>query len=69
LEDHGWVHPLGDLVNALVRHGLAIASLKEYPFMAYQRFEGMAQGADGYWRFAEQPDRLPLLFSLKAIRT
>ncbi|HTY07923.1 MAG TPA: class I SAM-dependent methyltransferase, partial [Candidatus Edwardsbacteria bacterium] len=68
LEDHGWIHPLSDLINALVRHGLAIASLKEYPFMAYQRFDNMAQGADGYWRLAEQPDRLPLLFSVKAVK-
>jgi len=68
LEDHGWVHPLGDLVNALVRHGLAVASLKEYPFMAYQRFEQMEQGPDGYWRFADKSELVPLLFSLKAVK-
>ena len=68
LEDHGWVHPLGDVVNAAVRHGLAVASLKEYPFMAYQRFEQMEQGQDGYFRFTDKSENVPLLFSLKAVK-
>lgn len=68
MEDHGWVHPLGDLVNALARHGLSVRSLKEYPFMAYPRFRGMEQGKDGYWHLTEKAGMLPLMFSLKAAK-
>ncbi|MCU0606691.1 MAG: hypothetical protein MUF78_04565 [Candidatus Edwardsbacteria bacterium] len=68
VEDHGWVHPLGDLVSALVRHGLAIRSLKEYPFMAYRRFRDMERGRDGYWRLTDKAGMLPLMFSLKAVK-
>jgi len=68
VENHGWVHPLGDLVSALARHGLSVQSLKEYPFMAYPRFRGMEQGKDGYWHLTDKPGMLPLLFSLKAVK-
>jgi SAM-dependent methyltransferase len=68
VEDHGWVHPLGDLVSALARHGLTVMSLKEYPFMAYPRFRGMEQGKDGYWRLTDNAGMLPLMFSLKAVK-
>lgn len=68
VEDHGWVHPLGDLVSALARHGLAVRSLKEYPFMAYRRFRDMERGRDGYWRLTDQAGMLPLMFSLTAVK-
>ncbi len=67
-EDHGWVHPLGDLVSALARHGLAVQSLKEYPFMAYRRFRGMEKGQDGYWHLTDKAGMVPLMFSLRALK-
>ncbi|MDI6738842.1 MAG: class I SAM-dependent methyltransferase [Candidatus Edwardsbacteria bacterium] len=68
VEDHGWVHPLGDLVSALARHGLSVSSLKEYPFLGYQRFRGMEQKKDGYWHLKDKAGMLPLMFSLKAVK-
>jgi len=72
--EHVWLHKLSDIVGALLRAGLRIESLEEYPFLAWQFFPWMECGADNWWRLPEHPGiptgqgSLPLMFSLKASR-
>jgi SAM-dependent methyltransferase len=61
-----WIHPMGDIVNALISAGLRIDFLHEFPFLEYERFPFMERGADGYWRIQGREQSVPLLFSLKA---
>jgi SAM-dependent methyltransferase len=65
---HEWQHPLADIVNSLIRAGLRIEFLHEFPFCMFQRLPSMVQGDDGWWR-APGRDDLPFLFSLKASKT
>jgi SAM-dependent methyltransferase len=62
-----WMHGLGDVVTDLVRTGLRIDSLREYPVLSYRLFPSMVQDEDGWWRLP-QGDVVPLLFSLRATR-
>ncbi len=61
-----WQHSLADVVNALVDAGLEIESLAEYPYCAYRAFPHMLRGPDGWWRFPENNDSIPQMFSIKA---
>ena len=61
-----WQHSLGDVVSVLCDAGLVVESLTEYPFCHYRAFPHMVRGADGWWRFPENNDSIPQMFSIKA---
>ncbi len=61
-----WAHSIAEILNAIHGVGLRLAFFHEFPMTCYRAFPGMTRGADGWWRFADGGDRLPLMFSLKA---
>lgn len=63
-----WFYRLGDVVTFLIEAGLRIEYLREHPFTVYRALPFLEQGADGYWRPPEGMLRVPLLFSLRAVR-
>jgi SAM-dependent methyltransferase len=68
---HEWHHPLGNIVNALLRQGLRLEWLHEFPFCAWNVVAGcevVERFSDShayYGRPASEPS-LPLMFSLRA---
>ena len=67
--EHGWDHPLGEIVNALLAAGLRLEFLHEFPHCGYQRFSFLERDADGRWRLPGRlAGMLPLLFSLRATK-
>jgi SAM-dependent methyltransferase len=64
-----WNHGIGDTVMALLQNGLQLQSLKEYPFAASQIMDCMVQDADGQWRLPPDRNLLPLMFSIRAVKT
>ena len=64
-----WNHSLGTVVSSLIRHGLVLEFLHEHPFMLWKRWPFLVVAENGTWRLpAEHDGRLPLMFSLRAIR-
>ena len=63
-----WDHSLGEVVTSLIDAGLRIEFLHEFPFHLRAKFQGMAEGEDGYWRLTGPHGQIPLLFSLRARR-
>lgn len=59
-------HTLGGIVNALVDAGLTIEFLHEFPFCAWEMFPFMVKSDDGYYRLRDNPDWIPLMFSVRA---
>jgi SAM-dependent methyltransferase len=66
LREHGWNHPMGEVVNALIDAGLTIDRLEEHSGSPYNTFPNLVRGADGLFSFAEAPGLVPMLFSLQA---
>jgi SAM-dependent methyltransferase len=66
--EYTWTHGLGDVVTAIAAAGLRIEFLHEFPFGVCATMPGMEQCADGWWRVMGQPELVPFLFSLKAIK-
>lgn len=66
---HEWNHGLGEIVSALLRHGLEITGLEEHDCIPWEALPGqMTLGGDGEWRLLRERWRLPLSYTLQAVR-
>lgn len=64
----GWVHPLAEVVSSLAGAGLRVVFLHEHEATAFRMLPILQHGTDGRWRSPEGVPRVPLTFSLKAVR-
>jgi len=62
-----WLHPLGDVISALLKAGMALDWLHEHDAVTRHMFDVLVRGTDGLWRWPDKP-WLPLAFSLRATR-
>jgi SAM-dependent methyltransferase len=70
ISSHGsyeWMHPVSDIVNALIQAGLKIEFLHEFPTCFYKAMPFMIQDKDGGWRLEGDP--IPQVFSIKATKS
>jgi SAM-dependent methyltransferase len=66
---HSWNHGLGEIVTALIDAGLAITGLAEHDSVPWEALPGRMNQADGKeWRLADSPARLPLSYTLQAVK-
>jgi 2-polyprenyl-3-methyl-5-hydroxy-6-metoxy-1,4-benzoquinol methylase len=63
-----WIHPLADMLNALVDAGLRLDWVKEHVSLPWPYFPDMRKGDDGMFRLPEDQMQLPLSLSLKATK-
>jgi SAM-dependent methyltransferase len=63
-----WRYSLGDVVTALVQAGLRIERLSEFPLAHYQQFPCLVRGDDGWWRWPNSANTLPMLFAVTATK-
>ena len=62
-----WNHTMSDVLNALIKEGLKIEFVHEFPFTMYDQFPGfMEKNKKGQYVFKNKKIQVPLLFSLKA---
>jgi len=65
-KSYEWQHSAGDVLNSLIKAGLCIREVKEYPYLPWKYLECAEKGHDGYWRIPG--DRLPQMWSVKAVK-
>ena len=63
-----WLHPLGEIVTALIDAGLRIDRLSEHDCVPWRMFRILVRDEAGMYRWPQRP-WLPLAFSLMATRT
>jgi SAM-dependent methyltransferase len=64
-----WIHPLSGIVSALIGAGLKLDWLYEHEELPYRLFPMMVEAASpGLHRLPDGQARLPLSFSLKAVK-
>jgi SAM-dependent methyltransferase len=62
-------HGLGQVVTALIDSGMRLNSLEEHDSAPWNPFEDAAiEVGDGEYRLRENPERLPLTYTLQAIK-
>ena len=68
-ETHSWNHGLGEIVTALHAHGLRLTMLEEHDSVPWEGLPGlMVLGDDHEWRLAEGRARVPLSYTLQAVK-
>ncbi|MDT4868600.1 hypothetical protein FQZ97_1035780 [compost metagenome] len=64
-----WNHGLGEIVSALFRHGLQLSALEEHDSLPWEALPGrMVVDGAGEWRLAKDRWRLPLSYTLQAVK-
>ena len=66
--EHGWNHPFSEIINALLKNNLQIQQFNEYPFSPYNCFNNMEQTDDGMWRIKDMNEKMPMMYTIKAIK-
>ena len=64
---HQWLHPLGDVVTALIAAGLRLDWLHEHSTVPWRLFNCLVADDEELYRWPDQP-WLPLAYSLRATR-
>ena len=68
VRQYTWIHPLGDVVSALIAAGLRLEWLHEHDCIPWQMFGCLVRDSSRLYRWPDRP-WLPLAFSLAARRT
>jgi SAM-dependent methyltransferase len=66
---HEWNHGIGEIVTALLDAGLALTGLAEHDSAPWNPLPGKTERIAGNeWRLADNPARLPLTFTIQAVK-
>jgi SAM-dependent methyltransferase len=67
---HGWIHPLSDIINAVISSGMRLDYLNEHEELAWAFAPIMTpvEGKRRMWALPEGFPKVPLAFSLKATK-
>jgi SAM-dependent methyltransferase len=63
-----WIHPMSDILNALIEAGLSVSWVHEHEALPFRIFPMMVQGDDRLWRLPKGVPRLPLSLTLEAVK-
>ncbi len=65
-ESFEWIHPISDILMALIDSGMSIRRIAEHEELPWRMFPMMVEGADRLWRLPKGMPALPLSLSLEA---
>jgi SAM-dependent methyltransferase len=63
-----WSHSLGDVITAVLDAGLELTAFVEHDSVPWEGLPGRMHREDGEWRLTEKPERLPLSYTLQAVK-
>lgn len=63
-----WIHPLSDVINALVVAGMSVDFLNEHAVVAWEAFPGMEEVGEDLFALLPEHPKIPLSFSVGATK-
>ena len=66
--EYGWNHSISEVLNSLLNQGLKLKHFNEFSYSPYPCFNNVVQGEDGNWRIKGMEGKIPMMYSLSAIR-
>ena len=66
--NYGWNHPFSEIFSALIKNKLVIEQFCEFPYSPYNCFNNMEQGDDCMWRIKGMGEKMPVMYSIKAVK-
>ena len=67
-ESWEWNHSIGEIVTALLGAGLELSMFVEHDSVPWEALPGRMHNQDGEWRLDEHSERLPLSYTLQAVK-
>ncbi|MEO6405358.1 MAG: class I SAM-dependent methyltransferase [Ferruginibacter sp.] len=67
-ETISWNHSLSEVMNSLLAQKIKILSFNEYDYSPYSCFKGMTEIAPGKFRISHLQNKIPMVYSIKAIK-
>lgn len=61
-----WHHSLSEVINSLIKNGLKIKFLNEFPYQVYNCFPNLTEIEKGKWVSVKYGDKIPYMYSIKA---
>lgn len=68
VESREWNHGLGEIVTAVLDAGLRLTMLVEHDSVPWEALPGRMVAEDGEWRLIEHRERVPLSYTLQAVK-
>jgi SAM-dependent methyltransferase len=66
---HSWNHGIGEIVSALLAEGMRLTMLEEHDSVPWKAIDDcMVVDERGEWRLAEHRERVPLSYTLQAVK-
>ncbi len=67
---YSWNHGLGEIVTALLDHGLALTMFVEHDSVPWEALPGQMDAiGGGEWRIRDRPWRVPHSYTMQAVKT
>lgn len=66
--EYSWQHSMADIINPLLRAGLRLEYLREFPHITWQALPSLVRDDEGYWRLPPEYPQLPLSFAIRAVK-
>lgn len=67
-KEYSWNHSISEVLSALLKAGLRLESLNEHMFSPYPCFRNMKETSEGRWEIAGMESKLPMVYSLRAVK-
>lgn len=67
-KEYSWNHSISEVLNALIGVGLKVELFNEYTFSPYPCFRNMVESEPDKWHIRNMEGKLPLVYSVKAIK-
>ena len=67
-KSYEWNHSIGEIVTAVIDHGLRIDGLVEHDWDVFQRYPWLTEADDGRFLSPEGTPRIPMTFTLTATK-
>lgn len=67
-KEYSWNHSISEVLNALISQGLQIELFNEFMYSPYPNFNNTIQGADGNWYIKGMEGKIPMIYSVKAVK-
>jgi SAM-dependent methyltransferase len=65
---HSWNHGIGEIVTAVLDHGMRVTQLAEHDSVPWNPLPTQMVQRGPEWVLAEHPERMPLTYTLQAIK-
>ena len=67
-KEYSWNHSISEVLNALIKAGLKIELFNEFMYSPYPNFSNTVQGPDGNWYIRGMEGKIPMVYSVKAVK-